>query len=563
MLGSKGLHNPAQLNISLMTGPLLSQSPSYRNNFIWLEIPGSLSIPNSTGTAVQTASIIPLDPNPDCVLHPSSVIKPSPILIFSPRISSNNSYDSLYRSGVTNSQARHSSSIQMSTLSGSSTSQIRPYTAPTNSFSMLQIPINTGSKYSFASCKAQMNGSQLSPLVDGQEPFPFLIRQSPASKSLRLDTKITASENPKHLGGSHFVAAHNIPTGDFMEFDFSDAFSCSHSHVPRIIPPLPYKKSSRLISTAQSYDKYKHLNVEELDAEGWKEASLCGAIEEVSILGEGAGGSVTKCRLRTGSTFFALKTITSNPNPDFQKQLMRELQINRHCKSPHIVKYYGTFLDEQSASIYIAMEFCGGGSLEAIYKQVKKKGGRIGEKVLGKVAEGVLLGLAYLHSQKIIHRDIKPQNILLDHQGQVKLCDFGVSGEVVNSLATTFTGTSYYMAPERIQGEPYTATSDVWSLGLTIMEVAQHKFPFLPETHEPLMPIELLTIIVNLPPPELQDEPSEGIRWSQSFRHFLHSCLEKDPFKRASPRQMLTHPWIVGQSVKSVKMDKFVRKCWS
>lgn len=183
--------------------------------------------------------------------------------------------------------------------------------------------------------------------------------------------------------------------------------------------------------------------------------------------------------------------------------------------------------------------------------------------MLGKIAEGVLQGLSYLHERRIIHRDIKPQNILLDDNGQVKLCDFGVSGEVVDSLATTFTGTSYYMAPERIQGQPYTVTSDVWSLGLTLMEVAQQKFPFLAEGHNPLMPIELLTFIVNMPPPELHDEPEEGIKWSDSFRHFLRCCLEKDSKRRPSPRQMMSHPWMVGQSQKKVRMDKFVRECWS
>lgn len=310
------------------------------------------------------------------------------------------------------------------------------------------------------------------------------------------------------------------------------------------------------------YEKYKNLDVDDLGEEDWKEVAKAGMIEELGRLGEGAGGSVTRCKLRTGKTVFALKAINSNPNPELQKQILRELQFNRTCNSPHIVKYYGTFLNEELASIFIAMEYCGGRSLDAIYKRVKARGGRIGEKVLGKIAEGVLSGLSYLHERRIIHRDIKPQNILLDTEGQVKLCDFGVSGEVVDSLATTFTGTSYYMAPERIQGQPYTVTSDVWSLGLTIMEVAQHRFPFLPENHEPLMPIELLTVIVNMPAPELADEPAEGIKWSESFRHFLLCCLEKDPKKRASPRQMLTHPWIAGQRSKTVKMGKFVRECW-
>ncbi|KAK9241136.1 kinase-like domain-containing protein [Lipomyces kononenkoae] len=304
-------------------------------------------------------------------------------------------------------------------------------------------------------------------------------------------------------------------------------------------------------------------DVHDLDEEGWDKAARNGEIMEVAKLGEGASGSVTKCRLRQGSTVFALKTISANPNPEIQKQLLRELLYNRSCNSPHIVKYFGRFVNSHNASISIAMEYCAGGSLDAIYHHVSARGGRIGELVLGKIAEGVLSGLSYLHERRIIHRDIKPQNILLDKNGQVKLCDFGVSGEVVNSLATTFTGTSYYMAPERIQGQPYTVTSDVWSLGLTLMEVAQHRFPFPPEGEPQLMPIEVLTYIVNMPPPRLQDEPHNGITWSESFHHFLACCLEKDTKKRPSPRQMLKHPWIIGISGKRVRMDKFVHECWA
>jgi len=108
------------------------------------------------------------------------------------------------------------------------------------------------------------------------------------------------------------------------------------------------------------------------------------------------------------------------------------------------------------------MEYCAGRSLDNVYKQVKERGGRTGERVLGKIAHGVLGGLSYLHERKIIHRgilsflrslivDIKPSNILITKEGNVKLCDFGVSGELVDSLAGTFTGTSYYMA---VQSSP-------------------------------------------------------------------------------------------------------------
>jgi mitogen-activated protein kinase kinase len=287
-----------------------------------------------------------------------------------------------------------------------------------------------------------------------------------------------------------------------------------------------------------------------------------GDIVELDRIGEGAGGSVTRCRLRNGSTVFALKEITTYPDPELQRQIVRELRFNKSCNSPYIVKYYGTFLSDHSPSIFIAMEYCGGGSLDSIYKRVKARGGRIGERVLGKLAEGVLFGLSYLHERRIIHRDIKPQNILLDSDGQVKLCDFGVSGEVVNSLATTFTGTKYYMAPERILGMPYSVTSDVWSLGITLMEVAQHRFPYQQSDTQPLQPIELVTLIVNAPAPELQDEPENNIYWSKGFRSFLSFCMEKEKSKRASPSQMLNHPWIVKIRQKDVPMGEFVRQCW-
>lgn len=321
--------------------------------------------------------------------------------------------------------------------------------------------------------------------------------------------------------------------------------------------------SEQYSNTNSNGSSLRKLDVEDLDGDGWTQVAQNNDIVELGRLGEGAGGSVTRCKLKHGKTVFALKEIITYSSPDLQKQILRELQFNRSCQSPHIVRYYGTFLSHESAAIFIAMEYCGGGSLDAIYKHIKQRGGRIGEKVMGKIAEGVLQGLSYLHERRIIHRDIKPQNILLDNNGQVKLCDFGVSGEVVDSLATTFTGTSYYMAPERIQGQPYTVTSDVWSLGLTLMEVAQQKFPFLAEGHNPLMPIELLTFIVNMPPPELSDEPEEGIKWTESFRHFLRCCLEKDNKRRPSPRQMMSHPWLVGQSQKKVRMDRFVQECWS
>ncbi|KAK4541740.1 hypothetical protein LTR36_007449 [Oleoguttula mirabilis] len=313
-------------------------------------------------------------------------------------------------------------------------------------------------------------------------------------------------------------------------------------------------------------EKGAPLDAEDLDDLGWKAAKKEGRILELGSLGEGAGGAVTRCVLKGGKTVFALKIITTDPNPDVKKQIVRELSFNKSCASEHICQYYGAFMDDTAGTIGISMEFCEGGSLDSVYREVKKLGGRTGEKVLGKVAEGVLNGLTYLHSHRIIHRDIKPSNILLTRTGLVKLCDFGVSGEFgTKGDANTFIGTSYYMAPERITGQSYTITSDVWSLGVTLLEVAQHRFPF-PADGTEMNPraglIDLLTYIVRQPIPKLKDEPDNKLKWSENFKYYIECCLEKEGQKRATPWRMLEHPWMVDMKTKRVDMGQFLKTVW-
>lgn len=304
--------------------------------------------------------------------------------------------------------------------------------------------------------------------------------------------------------------------------------------------------------------------IDDLTETDWKILHEKQLIKTVDILGEGNGGSVKKCQTLTKNpAIFALKIITTDPTPEFQKQMVRELNYNRKFNSQYIVKYYGTFLDESSSSIHICMEYMGGRSLDAIYKAFKERDGRLSEKPLGKIACSVLKGLAYLNESKVMHRDIKPQNILLNSNGDVKLCDFGVSGDVVNSLASTYIGTSFYMAPERIKNEPYTISCDVWSVGLTVLEGALGEFPFIRESSPDLQisPLELLIMILEFEP-ILEDEPEEGIKWSKGFKDFIKVCLTKEGRQRPSPRQMLEHPWLVKMANKNVRMDKLVEFCW-
>ncbi|GAW04301.1 kinase-like protein [Lentinula edodes] len=277
-------------------------------------------------------------------------------------------------------------------------------------------------------------------------------------------------------------------------------------------------------------------------------------LEEVCRLGEGAGGAVHKVKDKRTGKVMARKTITTREAP--MKQLERELSIMSSTKHINIVHFYGAYMSPSSSEVKILMDFCEGGSLETVSKKIKERNAVVGEKIAGRLAEGILQGLAYLHTKKTIHRDIKPSNILLSSRGIVKLCDFGVSGKLEGSMAYTFTGTSFYMAPERICGHEYTIRSDVWSTGISLLELVQNRFPFPND----LPPIELMMHITTGEPPHLEDEG--GVIWSPEMKDFIKQTLTVDALSRPTPKDMLSHPWIVDNMTQEVNMAKWLRQVW-
>ena len=169
--------------------------------------------------------------------------------------------------------------------------------------------------------------------------------------------------------------------------------------------------------------------------------------------------------------------------------IIMELDILHRCTSPFIVDFYGAFFQE--GAVYICMEYMDGGSIDKLY------GDGVPEGVLRKIAMSTIMGLKSLkEDHNIIHRDVKPTNILVNTRGQIKICDFGVSGNLVASIAKTNIGCQSYMAPERISGGgvaqasanpgggTYSVQSDIWSLGLTIIECALGQYPYPPETYD-------------------------------------------------------------------------------
>ncbi|KAH9169017.1 Pkinase-domain-containing protein [Lactarius sanguifluus] len=307
-------------------------------------------------------------------------------------------------------------------------------------------------------------------------------------------------------------------------------------------------------------------------------------LKDLHELGQGNGGSVKKVEHVPTHTIMAKKIVLIDAKPSVRKQILRELQIMHDCHSEYIISFYGAFLSDPN--ICICMEFMDKGSLDGIYKRI----GAIDIEVVANVAHAVLEGLTYLYDvHRIIHRDIKPSNILCNSKGQIKICDFGVSGELINSIADTFVGTSTYMSPERIQGAQYTVKSDVWSLGISLIELALGRFPFSESasdddsdlsdfegTLSPARPVplekkkdknkeskrnrrksrgvslqgggmtmsilELLQHIVNEPAPRLI---SDG--------RFPKMAEDFDPDQRRTPKDLLNHEWIV--HVQSTNFD--------
>ncbi|RPA98587.1 kinase-like protein [Choiromyces venosus 120613-1] len=275
-------------------------------------------------------------------------------------------------------------------------------------------------------------------------------------------------------------------------------------------------------------------------------------LKVVNELGAGNGGTVSKVIHAPTKALMAKKVIHIDAKPSVRKQIVRELHIMQECHSPYIVSFYGAFLNE--GDVVMCMEYMDCGSLDSIAKKI----GPIRIDVLGKISEAVVEGLNYLYNvHRILHRDVKPSNILVNSRGSIKLCDFGVSGELINSIADTFVGTSTYMSPERIKGAKYSVKSDVWSLGLTLLELAIGRFPFDADgtsagtraSAGPMGILDLLQKIVNEPAPKLPKNKA----FPPSLEKMIEHCLIKDPEQRPSPQELLEESFM--RAAKQTNVD--------
>ncbi|XP_061777384.1 TRAF2 and NCK interacting kinase b isoform X4 [Nerophis ophidion] len=281
-------------------------------------------------------------------------------------------------------------------------------------------------------------------------------------------------------------------------------------------------------------------SLDEIDLSALRDPA--GIFELVELVGNGTYGQVYKGRhVKTGQ-LAAIKVM--DVTGDEEEEIKAEINmLKKYSHHRNIATYYGAFIKKNPPGmddqLWLVMEFCGAGSVTDLIKNTK--GNSLKEEWIAYVCREILRGLTHLHQHKVIHRDIKGQNVLLTENAEVKLVDFGVSAQLDRTVGrrNTFIGTPYWMAPEVIACDEnpdatYDFKSDLWSLGITAIEMAEGAPP-LCDMH----PMRALFLIPRNPAPRLKSK-----KWSKKFQSFIEGCLVKSHGQRPSTEQLLKHPFI-------------------
>ncbi|XP_062558094.1 dual specificity mitogen-activated protein kinase kinase hemipterous-like isoform X4 [Armigeres subalbatus] len=267
-------------------------------------------------------------------------------------------------------------------------------------------------------------------------------------------------------------------------------------------------------------------------------------MQDLGELGSGTSGHVVKMRHKPSGAIIAVKQMRRTGNDEENKRIIMDLDVVlKSEKCCYIVKCLGCFITD--ADVWICMEL-----MTTCFDKLQKKSKKpVPERILGKVTVATVNALAYLKdNHNVIHRDVKPSNILIDDRGNIKLCDFGISGRLVDSNARTRSaGCAAYMAPERIDpaNQSYDIRADVWSLGITLVELATAMFPY----RNCKTDFEVLTKVLTSSPPSLPEDQD----FSSHFRDFVKLCLQKNYEARPKYPDLLKHPFL--QRAKQEDVD--------
>eukprot|EP01117_Protostelium_nocturnum_P005036 TRINITY_DN1820_c0_g2_i1.p1 TRINITY_DN1820_c0_g2~~TRINITY_DN1820_c0_g2_i1.p1 ORF type:complete len:352 (-),score=75.47 TRINITY_DN1820_c0_g2_i1:311-1366(-) len=250
--------------------------------------------------------------------------------------------------------------------------------------------------------------------------------------------------------------------------------------------------------------------------------------------GRGGFGRVYKAISKETGKKVAVKVLP-NYNDSDKKWNAVEFGILKFCKHPNIVDYFECY--EIGEDMWGVMEFLEGGTLDVAVKSYN-----FGEPHIAYVAREMLKGIVYLHSENIIHRDLKSSNVMMSTKGDIKLIDFGLCVDIGSGRPLSIVGSPYWIPPEMIQRQPYDGKVDIWSLGVCLMELANGKAPHNRNA------LKAMFSTATYGHPEPLDKPK---LWEDQFKDFLKQCVTMDPEKRPSAAQLSQHPFLMKSDEKS------------
>ncbi|XP_064014583.1 serine/threonine-protein kinase PAK 3-like [Pogoniulus pusillus] len=322
--------------------------------------------------------------------------------------------------------------------------------------------------------------------------------------------------------GKHEDKCDEAESGENWEDDYEP--------VPVMMPQSEHSKSDSYSQTYGQQKQFKAANKDVLD----KLRSIVSVGHpqkkylETEKLGQGGYGAVYRAVEIDTKGEVAIKHMTIRK--ESERVLMNEILIIREHKHPNIVNYLDSYVVDNE--LWLVLEYLAGGSLDDVIKEVYMEEGQIAA-----VCRESLQGLDFLHSNAMIHRDIKSCNILLGMDGSVKLADFGLCARITpeQNKRMTYCGTPHWMAPEIVKAEPYGPKVDIWSLGITAIEMAEGEPPYAYETCNR---VNILIAANGTPKLKNPDEVSAELR------NFLNCCLEVDMDRRWSAKALLQHPFV-------------------
>ena len=254
--------------------------------------------------------------------------------------------------------------------------------------------------------------------------------------------------------------------------------------------------------------------------------------KKIQLIGRGSFGKVHQVQDNRTNNIYAAKIINLGDSDEELFDIREEISVLAGCDCKYITKYYGSIVYRED--LWILMEYLDGGTAQGLCKMMVEKNCNLEEVYIAIILREVLHGLDYIHSKNKMHRDIKSANILFSTSGHVKLCDFGVAGSITETKQKrdTFVGTPYWMAPEVIERRSYDYKCDLWSLGITAIELAEGCPP-----RSNIHPMRALFNIPKQQPPTLSED-HRG-KYSNEFINFITKCLEFDPNSRPSTKEAL------------------------